>query len=116
LPVGFVDRRVSKDADVIVVGGGAAGRACARVLAGLDVDAIVLESSDAAGGRIRSDFEDGYVLDRGFQVLLTSYPGAQRLLDFARLEPGELYPGALVWAEGRLHRVADPFRRPLCVR
>jgi phytoene dehydrogenase-like protein len=55
---------------------------------------------------------DGFVLDRGFQVLLTSYPDAQRLLDIEELEPGELYPGALVWAEGRMHRVIDPFRRP----
>jgi phytoene dehydrogenase-like protein len=46
-------------------------------------------------------------------VLLTSYPDAQRLLDFEQLELGELYPGALVWADGKLHLLADPFRRPL---
>jgi phytoene dehydrogenase-like protein len=55
---------------------------------------------------------DGFVLDRGFQVLLTSYPDVQRLLDMGELAAGELYPGAFVWADGRMHRVADPFRRP----
>jgi phytoene dehydrogenase-like protein len=73
---------------------------------------VLLEASSAVGGRVRSDHVEGFVLDRGFQALLTSYPDARRLLDFAELDLGELYPGALVWAEGRLHRMADPFRRP----
>ena len=40
------------------------------------------------GGRVRSHVTpDGYTLDRGFQVLLDSYPAARRHLDLAALEP-----------------------------
>lgn len=73
----------------------------------------MLEASDGIGGRVRTDLVDGFLLDRGFQVLLTAYPEAQRVLDYAALKLEELYPGALVRTGGRFHRVADPFRRPL---
>jgi phytoene dehydrogenase-like protein len=99
-------------ADAVVVGAGLAGLACALHLAERGAEVVLLEASDGVGGRIRSDVVEGFVLDRGFQVLVTSYPEAQRLLNLEELDPGELYPGALVWAGGRLHRLADPFRRP----
>jgi phytoene dehydrogenase-like protein len=72
-------------ADVVVVGAGAAGLACARTLAARGVDVLVLEQSDAPGGRIRTDRVDGFLLDRGFQVLPTAYPEVGRLLDVDRL-------------------------------
>ena len=99
--------------DVVVVGAGLAGLACAKQLRTAGVTALVVETSDQVGGRVRSDTVDGFVLDRGFQVLLTSYPEAARMLDLADLFLGELYPGALVRYHGEFHRVADPFRRPL---
>jgi Flavin containing amine oxidoreductase len=38
---------------------------------------ILLEASDGVGGRVRTDEVDGFLLDRGFQIFLTSYPEAQ---------------------------------------
>ncbi|MGE5155378.1 MAG: FAD-dependent oxidoreductase, partial [Bdellovibrio bacteriovorus] len=38
---------------------------------------------------------------------------ARRLLDYGRLDLRPFYPGALVHAGGRLHRVSDIWRRPL---
>ncbi len=99
--------------DVIVVGAGLAGLSCAHGLHERGVEIVLLEASDGVGGRVRTDRVDGFLLDRGFQVLLTSYPDARRLLDYAELDLRELYPGALVRADGQLYRVADPFRRPL---
>ena len=64
------------DADVLIVGGGLAGLCCARRLCGAGVTCRVLEASDAVGGRARTDRMDGFLLDRGFQVLLTAYPEA----------------------------------------
>jgi phytoene dehydrogenase-like protein len=36
----------------------------------------VLEATDRVGGRVATDEVDGFLLDRGFQVLLTAYTGS----------------------------------------
>src|SRR3712207_8367486 len=46
----------------------------------------VLEASDGVGGRVRTDRVDGFLLDRGFQILFTAYPAAHRQLDMDRLD------------------------------
>lgn len=100
------------DAEVVVVGAGLAGLACALELTGAGVEVVVAEASDGVGGRVRTDVVDGFQLDRGFQVHLTSYPEARRLLDHDALGLSAFDPGALVRVEGRTHRVGDPLRRP----
>jgi phytoene dehydrogenase-like protein len=98
--------------DVIVVGAGLAGLACARHLLEAGAGVRVLEASDAVGGRVRTDVVDGFRLDRGFQVLLTAYPECQRVLDYAALDLRTFLPGALVRRRGRFHELSDPWRRP----
>ena len=101
--------------DVLILGGGLAGLACACELTTRGVSCQILEASDAVGGRVRTDVVDGFLLDRGFQVLLTAYPEAQRQLDYSALQLRAFAPGALVRFEGRFHSVVDPWRRPLGV-
>jgi phytoene dehydrogenase-like protein len=96
---------------VYVVGAGLAGLRCARRLHERGVTATVLEAADGVGGRVRTDRVDGFLLDRGFQVLLTAYPEARAALDYRELELHPLYPGALIRFRGRFVRVADPSRR-----
>ena len=98
---------------VVVVGAGLAGLSCALELGAAGIWPLVLEASDAVGGRVRTDEVDGFLLDRGFQVLLTAYPEARRLLDYQTLELRAFYPGALIRSGGRFRRLADPWRRPL---
>jgi phytoene dehydrogenase-like protein len=98
--------------EVLIIGAGLAGLACAREATRLGVSCRVLEASDAVGGRARTDVIDGFLLDRGFQVLLTAYPEAQRMLNYPALQLRSFAPGALVRFEGRFHRVVDPWRRP----
>ena len=102
-----------KSPDVIIVGAGVAGLCCARHLHERGVECLLLESSDAVGGRVRTDQVDGFLLDRGFQVLLTAYPEAQRILDYEALDLKPFYPGALVRCQDQFARIADPFRQPL---
>lgn len=100
------------ETDVIVVGAGLAGLAAARTLVERGLRVRVLEASDGVGGRVRTDLVDGFLLDRGFQVILTSYPELHRQLDVDALALRHFDPGALVWWKGRGHVVGDPFRRP----
>ena len=67
---------------VVIIGGGLAGLTCAKILHADGTEFILLEGSDAVGGRVRTDEVDGFLLDRGFQVLLTAYPETQRQLDY----------------------------------
>jgi phytoene dehydrogenase-like protein len=96
--------------DVVIVGGGLAGLCCALHLQQHSVECVVLEGGDRPGGRVRTDEVDGFLLDRGFQVLLTAYPEARRMLDYEALLLAFYEPGALVRAEGSFHRIADPMR------
>lgn len=98
----------NKVSDVIVVGAGLAGLACARRLRELGIPALVLEASDGVGGRARTDVVDGFRLDRGFQVFLPAYPEAQAVLDYEALDLRPWRRGAAVWADGAFHRVSDP--------
>lgn len=98
---------------VAIVGAGLAGLACARRLGEAGVPYVVLEASDGVGGRVRTDEVEGFLLDRGFQVFLSAYPEARRVLDVAALDLKAFYPGALVRTQGRFHRAADPWRHPL---
>jgi len=100
------------DPDVLVVGAGLAGLACARHLRRHDLTVQVLEASDRVGGRVRTDTVDEFRLDRGFQVLLTAYPQTQLELDYQALDLHPFYDGALVRYDGGFHRIGDPFRHP----
>lgn len=58
---------------VIITGAGWAGLNAARILSEAGFEVSVLEKSDRVGGRITSDYLDGFTLDRGFQVINPAY-------------------------------------------
>ncbi|TWT66877.1 protoporphyrinogen oxidase [Posidoniimonas polymericola] len=98
--------------DVIIVGAGIAGLTCAEELCFKKLNVLVVEAAETPGGRIATDDHDGFLLDRGFQVLLTSYPETRRRLDYTQLNLCRFEPGALIWRDGEFHRFTDPWRRP----
>jgi len=98
--------------DVVIIGAGLAGLACGRHLTDAGISFQILETSDGVGGRVRTDQFEGFLLDRGFQVLLTAYPEAQRTLDYQALDLKKFTPGALSWFAGRLNKLIDPWRTP----
>lgn len=101
--------------DVAVVGAGLAGLTAADRLARADLDVVVLEASDGVGGRVRTDRVDGFLLDRGFQVLNTAYPAARRILDLDALELREFDRAALLYVDDRRVRIGDPRRELLAL-
>jgi phytoene dehydrogenase-like protein len=104
---------MSSNVDVLIIGGGLAGLCCALRLHQSGLSFQVLEASDGVGGRVRTDKVEGFLLDRGFQVLLTAYPEARRVLDYDALNLQPFYPGALIRYKGRFHRFSDPWRHPI---
>jgi phytoene dehydrogenase-like protein len=97
---------------VVVVGAGLAGLACASDLAAAGVRVRVLEAGDAVGGRMRTDRQAGFLLDRGFQVFNTSYPQVQRRLTLRALRLRPFTPGLLLHTGRGRVRFTDPTRRP----
>ena len=101
--------------DVVVVGAGLAGLVAALDLVAAGLNVAVVERADRVGGRVVTDEADGFVLDRGFQVLNTSYPQVRKRLDLVALGAKSLIAGALVRYEGELRRVGNPLRDPVSV-
>jgi phytoene dehydrogenase-like protein len=99
-------------AEVVVVGAGLAGLSAAVRLATAGCDVHVLEAAAAPGGRLATERIDGFVVDRGFQVLNTGYPRAADL-DLPALDLGWFWRGAVLRLDGRAHRLVDPRRHPL---
>ncbi|MFN9720587.1 MAG: NAD(P)/FAD-dependent oxidoreductase [Planctomycetota bacterium] len=101
-----------KSKPVIVIGAGLSGLCCARQLLRHNIDVLVLEAQDDIGGRVRTDRVDGFLLDRGFQVLQTAYPEASAQLDYRSLRLHRFDPGALIRTRGRMVEMSDPWRKP----
>jgi phytoene dehydrogenase-like protein len=65
---------MANSSEVLIVGAGLAGINAAITLQAAGVDVQVVESSDRPGGRITSDLIDGFICDRGFQLINSKYP------------------------------------------
>lgn len=98
---------------IVIVGAGLAGLSCALRLSEVGADFLLLEASSVPGGRVATEItSEGFVLDRGFQVLLDSYPTARRLLDMEALLPRRFDSGALLADGSRLTAVRNPLIHP----
>lgn len=93
---------------ILVVGGGIAGLQAANILHQSGRDFILFEKGGALGGRVSSIPKDGFILDRGFQVLQTSYTEVQRSLDLSALQLSYFESGAMV----KDQVFYNPLRRP----
>lgn len=95
---------------VVIVGGGVSGLVTAIELQKKSIPFILVEKSNRLGGRIATDYENGYQFDRGFQVFQTAYPEAKRYLDYEKLKLKSFKPGARVFSENIWNTISDPFR------
>ena len=93
-----------------IVGAGVSGLVAAKVLESHGCRSVVIESTDRVGGRVKTDFLDGFQLDHGFQVLLTSYPEAQKHLDYKSLELQKILPGAAIFLSKKQKIIGNPLK------
>jgi len=105
-------KQLPSSVDAVVIGAGLAGLAAARQIKSHGKSVIVLEAQDGVGGRVRTDKVDGFLLDRGFQVLLTAYPELKTQVDMSALDLKMFSSGAVVMRNGKASVVTDPFREP----
>jgi oxygen-dependent protoporphyrinogen oxidase len=100
----------------IVIGAGVSGLSAALRLRTLDpaAELEILEAAPVPGGWLRTDVEDGFVIERGPDAILAEKPAAIALVrrlgiehHVVRTAPGA--HGAYVVADGRLARVPDGF-------
>ena len=98
---------------IYIIGAGISGLIAAYELERAGYSPQILEASDGVGGRVRTDIENGFLLDRGFQVLLTAYPEAKRYLDYEKLKLKMFDPGAIIFKPGDFFAVHDPLRNPM---
>jgi protoporphyrinogen oxidase len=61
---------------------------------------------------VRSDLQDGFILDRGFQVLLSSYHSTHELLQGSGISFHHFLNGAFVFKDRGFHAMFDPLREP----
>lgn len=94
--------------DVIVIGAGISGLACAYRLKRLGADVLLLESSARVGGVIQTDRVDGFLVERG----PNSSQGTEELLALIeelgimdRVAEGDPKAPAYVYFGGELHAV-----------
>ena len=100
----------NKSSRIHIIGAGISGLIAAQVLENYGYKPTIIEGSNSVGGRVKSDLVEGYLLDRGFQVLLTSYPAAKKYIDFDALEIQKLLPGATIFKNGKSQTIGDPLR------
>jgi hypothetical protein len=105
----MMDKEAKK---VIVIGAGIAGLAAAKLLKAKGFSVLILEASETVGGRIQTDKKDGFLLDRGFQVLLTAYPEAKKILNYKQLQLKPFLPGAKILYHKGISEIMDPIRKP----
>ena len=98
--------------EVLIVGAGLAGLSAAIYLEAAGVDVRVIESSDRAGGRVASDVIDGFICDRGFQLINARYPALQELNILQELDFIEAPRVIEVSLGDRRHVIGDPRQVP----
>lgn len=97
---------------VVIVGAGLAGLACARELQHLGISFLILEADSRPGGRQKTRVADGFRLDEGFQVVLSSYHALQRLLPSGSIKPRRFDSGAWLHDGKQMRYLGNPLERP----
>lgn len=100
----------SVDTETLIIGGGITGLMCAAFLQSKGRECLLLESSNRLGGRIRTETYRQFLLDRGFQVFLTSYDQGGAFLDRSKLQLGSFSPGAYISDGKSIQFMGDPLR------
>jgi hypothetical protein len=93
---------------VVVIGAGLAGMSAALQLQKAGREVVVLEAAERAGGRVQSDLIDGFICDRGFQLINAKYPELVALDVLTKLDFRFADRAINVAIDNQSHRIGDP--------
>ena len=92
----------------VVIGAGLAGLNAALTLEKAGKEVTLLEASDRAGGRVATDVVDGFLLDRGFQLINANYPELKQLEVIEKIDFIEAPRAVAITIEGKESFLGDP--------
>ena len=102
---------------IVVIGGGITGLAAANRVREINpsIKVTVLEASDRLGGTIRTEYRDGFLLERGPDSFISEKPEALALakrlgLESQLIETNETYRRSFIVRNGRLRAVPEGFQ------
>lgn len=99
-----------EDKKVIIIGAGVSGLVAGINLEKKGFSPIIYDQNDRVGGRVQTDYIDGYTFDKGFQILLPNYPAVEKYLNLKLLNLKYFAPGAFVFNEGYAGKLGNPAR------
>ena len=73
---------------------------------------MIVDQNDKVGGRVQSDFYNGFIFDKGFQVYLTEYSLGKLFLNYSDLELCAFEPGAKIYKNSTFYLISDPLKNP----
>lgn len=103
---------MSNSTSIHIIGGGVAGLTCAWYLHQAGIPFILSEADARVGGRVQTDRVEGFLLDRGFQVLLSEYPEVKSILSPPLLRYRAFRSGADITTPTGHLRLDNPFQHP----
>ncbi|MFA6916024.1 MAG: NAD(P)/FAD-dependent oxidoreductase [Parachlamydiales bacterium] len=98
-----------------IVGAGLAGLSCAHYLEKLGYSPVIFEKDTEIGGRCRTDIYEGYLLDRGFQVLLSSYAEVKKIVRIYEMDVKPFPSGATVYDGNQWYPLYNPLKHPFSI-
>lgn len=96
--------------DVIIVGAGLSGLSAAYQLQQKGYKVAIYEANGKVGGRCKSDYIDGYILDKGLHFFQKGYSESKNTFDYKSLRMEPIYPGAMIHYNNNFHLVTNPLR------
>ncbi len=96
---------------IVIVGAGLSGLSTAYHLEKHGYSPIIYEASDRCGGRIKTDHIDGFILDRGFQIILSTYKELLTVCPEKELGISYFPPGIMIQDRGGWLSLLNPLRK-----
>ncbi len=97
--------------DVVIIGAGLSGLSAAYHLQSKGYKVAVYEANGKVGGRCKSDYIDGFILDRGLHFFQKGFEESKTVFDYRTLRMESVYPGVMLHYNNNFHLVTNPIKR-----